>query len=91
MLTGLSPKMQKENNNRKIQRERGYLVSCTTECIQPKCVFQLLRIREVQGAALIGVHVIGARGAGVVGWLTALLKGRAADFMVRAFSPVPWS
>jgi hypothetical protein len=33
-------------------RERGYLVSCTTEC---------LWIREVRGAALINIHVFGAR------------------------------
>lgn len=56
--------------------ERGCLVSCTTEI----CLLHLNPTPLIQGAAIINVHVIGSWGAGVVGGLTALLKGRMADF-----------
>jgi hypothetical protein len=44
------------------EREVGYLVSCTIECIKPNP-----SIRVVRGAALIDLHVISAQGAVVVG------------------------
>ena len=70
-------------------RERGYLVSCTTECIYPKCVFLFPSESERCRDCLNQCHRHPGSNCCLV--LTALLKGRLADFSHLAGSGIQTS